>query len=132
MSAWLTRCEGHRGPGARRCLGREDALDDGGQERRRRALACYVANGESEFAAGQVHVVEEVAADRAARQRRAHRFEETAHALRLGKQRALDVGRDAHLLLHLGLVERLAVQPRVLDGDRRLGGERFERGARGP
>ena len=37
-----------------------------------------------------------------------------------GQQRLLDLGGDAHLLLHPRLLERLAIEPRVLDRDRRL------------
>ena len=75
---------------------------------------------------GQVDVVEEVAADRTARHRLAEGVEERALAARLGQQRLLDLGRDPHLLLHLALLEGLAIEPGVLDGDGGLGGQRLE------
>ncbi len=50
---------------------------------------------------------------------------------RLRQQRLLDLRGDLHLLLHPRLLERLAVEPGILDRDRGLGGQRLERGAGG-
>src|SRR5437763_14669 len=46
------------------------------------------------------------------------------------QQRLLNRRRDRQLLLELGLVERFAVEARVLDRQRRLGRQRVERGDR--
>src|SRR5262249_23472837 len=116
---------------ARGRLRRENPLHHRAQERRRRSFAGHVAEGKTEASRGQIDVIIEVAADRTARQRRRRETEERAVAAALREKRLLDLGGDAHLLLHLRLLHRLAIEPRVLDRDRRLGGQRFERALRG-
>ena len=110
---------------------REHALNDSGQEGRGRALARHVAHGEAEARIGELDVVEEVAANRPAGHRLRNGLEEGALALRIRQKGLLDLGSDLQLLLHLGLLERLPVQPRVLDGHRGLGCQHLERGLRG-
>ena len=128
-SARLTRLDGQRRRVARRRLRREDALHHRAEERRGRPLARDVAEREPERAVREVDVVVEVAADRSARQRGGRRLEEDAAAAGLREQRLLDLRGDPHLLLHPRLLHRLAIEPRVLDRDGGLGGQRLERGA---
>ena len=56
-------------------------------------------------------------------------LEEGARVAGLGQERLLDLGRDPHLLLHPRLLHRFAIEPGVLDRDRRFGGQRLERAA---
>ena len=80
-----------------------------------------VAKDEAELAGGQIDVVEEVAADGAARNRRRRGGEKRSNAIRLRQQRLLNGRRDLELLLEFRLLECLAVEPRVFDRQRRLG-----------
>jgi hypothetical protein len=61
---------------------------------------------------------------------RPHRLEEAAHLLLERQQRQLDLRREAQLFFDAGRVERLPVEARVLDRDRRLRRKRLERGPR--
>ena len=82
------------------------------------------------MAVGQIQVIEEVAADRAARNRGGRRVVEPARVAAVRQERLLDLGGDAHLLLEPRLLDRLAVEPRVLDRHGRLGRQRLERRTR--
>ena len=115
---------------ARRLRG-EHALHQRAQERRGRSLAGDVAEREAE---------RRRPADRRSRRSRRRsigtastpprRVKKAPTAAGLRQQRLLDLRRDPHLLLHPRLLERLAIEPGVLDRDRRLGGQRLERRAR--
>ena len=109
-------------------LGAEHAEHGRRQQRGRRSLAGHVADDEPELAVRQIDVVEEVAADGAARRPTPPQSRRTRPSrARRRQQRLLNRGRDLQFLLELRLVERLAVEPRVLDGERRFGRQRLER-----
>ncbi len=76
---------------------------------------------------GEIDVVEEVAADGQAGRRRAARREERAVDVRRRQQRSLNGGGDFQFLLELRFVERLAIEPRVFDRERRFRREHLER-----
>jgi len=109
----------------------ERALERRRQQCRRRSFARHVAQREAEIAARQLEVFEEVAADRAARNRRADHLDTLADVPGVGQQSLLNLGGDPQLLLDPRLLERFPVQPRVLNRHRRLGGERLDTGSRG-
>ena len=125
---------------ARDCLARrvargglrgENALHHRAQQRGRRPLSRDVAEREAKGAAGQIHVVVKVAADGSARNRCGREAEECADAPAFRQKRLLDVSGDPHLLLHLRLLHRLAIEPRIFNGHGRFGGKRLERAASG-
>src|SRR5262249_8676495 len=108
-------------------LGAERAEHGGGEQRRRRSLPRNVAEDEAELTAGQIDVIEEVASDGAARDRRGRGREELPVAIAGGQERLLNRRGDLELLLELCLVGRLAIQARVLERERRFGRQRVER-----
>ncbi len=110
-------------------LGAEHADQRRRQQGGRRSFPGDVSDDESEPADRQVDVVEEVAADRSARDRRAGGGEERAGAAGGGQQRLLDGGRDLQLLIQFRALERLAIEPRVLDGHGGFRAQRLERRA---
>ena len=92
---------------------RQYALDDGGEQRRRRALPRDVADDEARRAVRALEVVEEVAADRAAGNRERGDVDRAALTAPRGQERALDLGGDAHVALELRAVEDLAIEARA-------------------
>ena len=119
------RSAGLRGNGRMR---REIALHGGRQERGGRPLARHVAEREPELGVRKLEIVEEIAANRTARNARGGDVERPAGVAGLGQQALLNLGGDAQVALELGLLRRLRVQPRAVDGEGRLGRERLERG----
>ena len=113
-----------------RRLGAEHPGDRRRQQRGRRTLARDVADDEAESSVGKIDVVEEVAADRETRRRRGGRREERAADVRRRQQAALNRRGDLQLLFVLRLVERLAIEPRVLNRERRFRRQHLERRAR--
>ena len=108
-------------------LDREDALHHRRQKSRRQAFARDVAEHESESSARQVEIVEEISPDGEAWQRGARQLEPFAGVMGLGQERPLDLGADRHLLLEAGFLERVSIEPRVVDRERRFRRERLER-----
>src|SRR5262249_59815626 len=92
-----------------------------------RPLPRHVADDEPEATVGEIDIVEEVAADGAAGDGRGRRREKRPLAVPRREQRLLNRGSDFQFLLELCLVERLAIEPRILDRQRRLGRQRLER-----
>ena len=109
---------------------REQALERRRQQRRGRPFAGHVAQREAEIAARQLEVLEKVAADRPARDRRADHLDTLTDVPGVWQQSLLNLGRDPELLFEPPLLERLTIQPRVLDRDCRLRGERVDSGPR--
>ena len=105
------------------------ALRQGPEEGGRRPLAGDVTQREPEPALRQVDVLEEVAADREARQHLGRGVEERAGPAAGGQQGLLYLRRRGHLLVEPGLLHRGPVEPRVVDGHGRLGGQGVEGGA---
>ena len=83
-----------RGAGLIGRFGAEHAEHRRREQRRRRSLARHVADDEAELAGRQIDVVVEVAADRAAGDRRGRGREERALAVRDRQQRLLNRRRD--------------------------------------
>src|SRR6185503_2454082 len=100
-------------------LRRVHALHERAHERRGRPLAGNVAEREPE-PARVLDVVEEISSDGPARNAGRGGLDVSEADACTRQQRLLDLRRDAHLLLHARLLELVAIEPGVLDGDRGL------------
>ena len=104
----------------------EQSLHHGGQQRGGRPLAGHVGHGERQCAVVARHVVEQVAADRAAWRGAGHQLHPGRRVVIRRQQRALDLRGDAQLMRRTLGLHRLLIEPRVLDDHRSLGRERVQ------
>ena len=114
-------------PGGRDRLGGQVPLQQRAKQRRRGTLSRHVSEGEAEPSVGQVDILEEIAADRPAGHHLGRRIEEVANPAAGGEQGLLDLRCGRHLLLQPGLLDGVAVELGVVDGDRRFCRQRLER-----